>query len=75
MNAAFALFWSRTWDDSALSVPYKAAGYDKPGARLLSIFDEISDEPTADRQLVDAWAGELGLSNWYEWVRSPSLVR
>jgi hypothetical protein len=68
MNAAFASFWSRTWDDPALSVPYKAAGYDKPGARLLSIFDEISDEPTADRELVDAWAGELGLSNWYEWV-------
>ena len=68
MNAAFALFWSRTWDDPALSVAYKAAGYDKPSARLLSIFDEISDEPTADRQLVDAWASELGLSNWYEWV-------
>lgn len=68
MNAAFALFWSRTWDDPALSLPYKAAGYDKPGARLLSILDEISDEPTADRQLVDAWASELGLSNWYEWV-------
>jgi hypothetical protein len=68
MNAAFALFWSRTWDDPALSVPYKAAGYDKPGARLLSIFDEISDEPAADRQLVDAWAGDLSLSNWYEWV-------
>jgi hypothetical protein len=68
MNAAFTLFWSRTWDDPALSVPYKAAGYDKPGARLLSIFEDISDEPTADRRLIDAWADELGLSNWYEWV-------
>jgi hypothetical protein len=73
MNAAFALFWCRTWDDPALSLPYKAAGYDKPGARFLSIFNEISDEPIADRQLIDAWAGELSLSSWYEWV--PSSAR
>jgi len=68
MNAAFALFWARVWDDPALSLPYKSAGYDKPGARLLSILAEIPDEPSSDRRLVDAWAAELSLSNWYEWV-------
>lgn len=68
INAAFALFWARTWNDPALTLPYKSAGYDKPGARLLSIFDQIPDAPTTDRQLVDAWASELSLSNWYEWV-------
>lgn len=45
MNAAFALFWSRTWDDPALSVPYKAAGHDKPGARALGNRDRRSMAP------------------------------
>ncbi|MBI3782938.1 MAG: hypothetical protein HY270_06010 [Deltaproteobacteria bacterium] len=73
INAAFACFWARTWDDPALALPYKSAGYDKPGLRLLAIFDEIPADPTNDRRLVDDWATELGLSNWYEWV--PHMIK
>jgi len=68
MNAAFALFWSRQWNDPALSLPYKSAGFEKPGTLLLATFDEIPSEPTNDRRLVDAWGTELSLASWYEWV-------
>ncbi len=68
MNAAFALFWARWWNDPALALPYKSAGFEKAGAQLLAAFDEIPDEPTNDRRLVDAWGAELGLASWYEWV-------
>jgi len=68
MNAAFALFWNRQWNDPALSLAYKSAGFEKAGAELLATFDEIPGEPTNDRQLVDAWGTKLGLASWYEWV-------
>ena len=68
MNAAFALFWARQWNDPALSLPYKSAGFEKAGAQLLAAFDEIPGEPMNDRRLVDAWGTELGLASWYEWV-------
>jgi len=75
INAAFALSWARIWNDPALSLPYKSAGYEKVGAQLLSILDEIPDEPTTDRQLVDAWGNQLSLSNWYEWVPYPARAK
>jgi hypothetical protein len=68
MSAAFAEFWARNYSDPALSLPYKAAGYLKAGDELVAILDKVSDEPAADRDLVDAWGDHLSLTGWYRWV-------
>jgi hypothetical protein len=68
MNAAFAAFWAGQFSDPTLSVPSKAAGLIKTGEELLGLLVEISDAPAADRDLVDAWASRLSLTDWYKWV-------
>jgi hypothetical protein len=68
MNAAFASFWAKRFSDPTLTVPYKAAGLIKAGEELLGLLVEISDAPAADRDLVDAWASRLSLTDWYKWV-------
>jgi hypothetical protein len=68
MNAAFALFWSRTWNDPLLAVPYKSSGDLATGDKLLKLFDEIPNDPANDKKLIDAWGGNIGLTGWYEFV-------
>lgn len=65
MNAAFAHFWSRKWNQESLTVPWKAAGLLEAGKRLIAILDGISDNSASDMELIDAWASELGLKGWY----------
>lgn len=69
MNAAFAMFWSRTWNDPLLNVPYKSSGHLAIGEKLLALWDEIPKEPASDRKLIDAWGSQVGLAGWYEFVR------
>ena len=66
MSAAFALFWARTWDDPTIVVPYRAAGFLADGERLLSIFDQVSNEPSHDKELIEAWRKYLQIDSWYE---------
>ena len=68
MNAAFANYWAIQLEDATTLLPYKALGFDPVGKRLLRVFDDASPESTQDRNLVDAWAGELGLRGWYTWT-------
>jgi hypothetical protein len=68
MNAAFAEFWARRYSDPSFSLPYKAAGFLKTGQELLAFLDEIPDDPSADRELIDAWMERLSLHGWYQWV-------
>jgi hypothetical protein len=68
MNAAYAQFWSRRWDDPLLVMPYRTANLSLAGNQLLEIFDAIPPEPANDVALVDAWARILKLNNIYRWV-------
>jgi len=68
MNAAYAIFCDRQFGKAGYAVPYRSAGYEKRGRALLGLMESIPDEPRSDRTLVDAWADELGLSGWYEWI-------
>ncbi len=68
MNAAFALFWSRTWSDPLLAVPYKASGHLATGEELLRRWDEIPSDPANDKKLIDSWSSHVGLAGWYEFV-------
>lgn len=69
MNAAYAIFCDRVFGKAGYAIPYRSAGLEKKGRRLLELSGSIPDAPDHDRQLIDGWADELGLSNWYRWVR------
>ena len=49
-------------------------GYATRGERLLAAYDTIDKaSPARHRAVVDAWAAELKMQNWYEWnARDPS---
>jgi hypothetical protein len=68
MNAAFAQFWSRTWNNPLLAVPYKSSGDWAIGEKLLKLFDEIPNDPANDKKLIDTWGSHVGLTGWYEFV-------
>ncbi len=72
MNAAYALFCDELYGEGGYSVAYRTAGFATQGAQLLERWREILPAPAHDRQLVDAWAGALGLATWYQWVPLPA---
>lgn len=72
MNAAFALHWSRLWNEPPLTLPYKAAGLLERGESLMKIFQKIPPEAVNDRQLIDEWAFDLGIKGWYQFVPRPT---
>ena len=67
MNAAFAIFWAKLWNDRKIELPYVAAGYREVGQELLD-FTENVVSPDDDKQLVDAWAKRLGLDRWFSTI-------
>ena len=68
LNAAFACFWSRAWNDPTLIVPYKTSANLADGEALLKLWDEIPDEAANDRRLIEAWGDYLKLGGWYDFV-------
>ena len=68
MNAAFAAYWSRTWADPLVIVPYKTSANLADGQALLNLWDEIPDDPANDRRLIEAWGDYLKLTGWYDFV-------
>lgn len=68
MNAAYAIFADRTFGKAGYAIPYCSAGLEKPGRNLLETLETIPSGPSHDVELVDAWAGCLGLTGWYQWV-------
>ena len=65
MNAAYAEFWARLYEEPQLSLPYKATGQLESGLQLLSLLDAVPSDAAHDRQLIDRWAESLGINNWY----------
>jgi len=68
MNLAFAIFFDRLIGKDLYAVPYRSAGFENSGERLLEIESEIPPGAQHDRDLVDAWAEELEVSDWYQWI-------
>ena len=67
MNAAYAVYGGDLLGKPHLGVPYVSQGHG-PLARRLIAAAVSSEEPTpTERQIIDAWAQELGISSWYDW--------
>lgn len=64
---AYALFTDRLLGTN-YSIPFKAAGTLEDGIELLVIFDQMQQSSTYDIQLVNAWARQLGMQGWYQWI-------
>ena len=65
MNALFATVWGEILDEPRFATPFLAMGYAERARGLQSILDEVPEEPTSDRALVDRWAKALGLEGAY----------
>lgn len=68
MNAAYTVWWSRLSGEQQALLPYKALGFLEKGEALFAAYTQAKagDEPQYCR-VVDAWAGVLGMSQWYQW--------
>ena len=62
MNALYATFWGEMLREPRFAIPFVAVGYRSKAAELRTILNEIPDEPTNDRMLIERWAAVLGLS-------------
>ncbi len=73
INAAYAFYWAEQYGRRELAGPYRGADFEAEGRTLLHIWQELPDDPSSDRALIDAWATHLGLTGWYEWLpyRAP----
>lgn len=65
MNTCYASFWASKLEEPRFVIPFAAMGYRGKAAELQDILNEVSDEPTSDRILVERWAEALGLSGAY----------
>jgi hypothetical protein len=69
MNAAYARFGDDLLGKPYLAVPYLSQGYGEVARRLitLALGDGDPAQGPADRQIIDSWAGVLGISSWCGW--------
>lgn len=72
MNAAYAVFGGDLLGKPYLSVPYVSHGYGDIARKLIRIALGETSDPLGitDREIIDAWAGELGISGWYDWIQA-----
>ena len=68
MNAAFAAYWSKAWNDPLPLAPYRETGLLATGEALLTLWNDVPDDSANDRKLIDAWGECLGLQGWYEFL-------
>ncbi len=73
INAAFAIFWAGRLERPEIVNPYRFAGFESQGNKLLKIFERIPNDPINDYELIDNWADFLKIRDWYTWLpyRAP----
>jgi hypothetical protein len=68
MSSAYALNWSGISGSVLPMLPYQSAGFADTAATLLAEINTRPDKTSeAYTQIVDAWAGHLGLNTLYKW--------
>ena len=68
MNAAYALFVDDLFGQvTNYAAAYQPTGMLATGRRLYELYQAAGAAPGAENDLVDAWAKELRLADWYTW--------
>lgn len=68
MNSAYALNWSGITGSTLPMLPYQSAGFAEIAGTLLTEINMRPDKTSETyTQIVDAWAGRLGLNTLYKW--------
>lgn len=67
MPGAYALFVDKLLGVLRHAIPYRGAGVSEIGATLLECLEKTPKLPASDRDLIDAWAQNLGIASWYKW--------
>jgi len=68
LNAAYALFVDALFGGvTAYAAAYQPTGMLATGQRLYDLYRQAGEAPGAELALVDAWAEELRLREWYSW--------
>lgn len=67
MNAAYAVYGGDLLGKPHLGVPYVSQGHGTLARRLIALAVGEEDPSPTDRQIIDGWAQELGISSWYDW--------
>ena len=78
MGAAFALFVDDLFGGAtAYAAAYQATGMLPTGRKLYTLFQAAAagGQPGAEYALVDAWADELRLRDWYIWRADTAACR
>jgi hypothetical protein len=65
--AAFALFTDKLAGQIRYAIPFSAAGVIDDGKRLLELLDSVPKDSTHDLELVEKWAEDSGMSQWFKW--------
>lgn len=65
--SAYALFTDELLGDTTFAVPWRSAGIISSGKELLDIWRRLPASHEHDRELINAWATCLGVSQWIEW--------
>jgi hypothetical protein len=76
MHAAYARFGGDLLGKPYLAVPYLSQGYGEKAHRLIALAlgnGDPAKEPV-DRQIINSWAQELGISGWYDWSEQDEQV-
>lgn len=75
MNAAQAFHVAELHRKRELAAPYEQHGYDRLGMRLVQFALTPEDHGhQSDMQATQEWAGELGITGWFDWLPYRSSV-
>ncbi len=68
MNAAYAAWWSALAEDTQVLLPYEFFGFKDKGMELYGkATGGFPDNPNRYCEVVDSWAVELEMRDWYKW--------
>ena len=67
MNAVQALLVAELFDEADIFAPYRMVGIEAAASLLLEPCMHQAFDATTDRELVDHWGRNLGISDWYRW--------
>jgi hypothetical protein len=67
MPAAYSLLADELLGTRVHAIPYRAAGVMGMGETLHDLSVQVPNDPVHDRELIDAWAQALGMSDWFTW--------